>query len=339
LLPFRFRSRSPQAAIVPSLLLPHLHRFFGGIFQIYPDVALRPMEDLDLLVRDADLAAADRMLRATGYVPDYSFAPAKWYERHHHLAPYHPPDTGPVIELHRHIARSEVSGLIPVDDLWDRAKAVDLGPLTALVLSPEDLLLHLCLHLAHDNRFSGQIRDLCDISEVARDAAGTIDWSVVLAHSREYGVQKYLYYPLCLARASTDAPVPEPVVTALAAETAGGFLEKRALRTLFRRMILDPPRSTSPIPDWVVSSIAAEMLSDGGTARKIGGLLRIAVNLLRDSASQEVSEPPLLASLYAIFVHPFFLVARFAARVARRHDDRPIRASHPPSRRRGGSST
>src|SRR6266567_3088659 len=71
---------------------------------LYSSVALRPMVDLDLLVRATDLDRADDNLRRLGYVVDESYQSQEWYkERHHHLAPYMAPDRFLTVELHHHV--------------------------------------------------------------------------------------------------------------------------------------------------------------------------------------------------------------------------------------------
>ena len=66
---------------------------------VYSEPALRPMQDVDLLVRSGDLEAADAALRGLGYASHPSRPPSTWYkEYHHHLAPYLSSDGTVVVE-------------------------------------------------------------------------------------------------------------------------------------------------------------------------------------------------------------------------------------------------
>ncbi len=56
---------------------------------VYENIALRPMRDLDLMVRVSDLDEAARGIVALGYRPSEKYQSEAWYrEAHHHLAPY-----------------------------------------------------------------------------------------------------------------------------------------------------------------------------------------------------------------------------------------------------------
>src|SRR5207302_5016940 len=110
--------------------------------RVYGDIALCPMQDLDILVGRGDLDATDRLLREMGYVPDEGHHSAAWYrDHHHHLSPYVRPDGCARVEVHHHILPPPASGRIPIEDLWRRARPLAAGG-EVLGLSPEDLLLH-----------------------------------------------------------------------------------------------------------------------------------------------------------------------------------------------------
>ena len=117
---------------------------------VYPNIALRPMGDVDLLIRVPDLPRVQEMLITQGYAfyPDRarefdrSFGRAKMFTRQ---TPY------PLsIDLHWRLLewpRGQPATLL-TEWLWGRAVERRVAGIPALVLSPEAQILHLTSHLA-----------------------------------------------------------------------------------------------------------------------------------------------------------------------------------------------
>ncbi|HEX9246427.1 MAG TPA: nucleotidyltransferase family protein [bacterium] len=181
--------------------------------RVYGNIALCPMRDLDFLVRRTDLDAADGVLHELGYTHDESYRWAAWYrDHHHHLPPYVRADGRGIVELHHHLVPPPVSAGIPIEDLWRRARPAGDG---ALVLCPEDLLLHLCLHASLGHQFNLGLRPMCDISETIRYYGDDIDWTQMSLRAREWGIGKYVYLALRLSKDLLGAAVPDDLVDPL----------------------------------------------------------------------------------------------------------------------------
>jgi hypothetical protein len=177
---------------------------------IYPSAALRPMKDIDLLIRRDDLGKADVLLRDLGFErksPEVSDS-RLWSDPPFGVL-YARPQGFPPIELQQHITSDAAMFVrIPIEDFWKRSRHAQIESAEALVFSTEDLLLHLALHLAKRNQFFGQLRTLRDIGEVCKRYRGEIDWGRLVFEARGYGVSKYLYYSFRLARDLVNADVP-----------------------------------------------------------------------------------------------------------------------------------
>jgi len=185
--------------------------------RVYGNIALCPMRDLDFMVERNDLAATDRLLREMGYVPDESCHSAAWYrDHHHHLTPYGRPDRRAWVEVHHHILPPPASVRIPVEDLWRRARPISAGG--ALGLCPEDLLLHLCLHVSMQHQFCLGLRPVCDIAATIGHYGDEIDWKQVRHRTCQWAVRKSVYLTLRLARDLVDAAVPEDLLDSLQPE-------------------------------------------------------------------------------------------------------------------------
>jgi hypothetical protein len=181
-------------------------------------VALRPMRDIDLLVPDSDVPAAERLFEASGYAlePDYQ-ARRDWYRAHHyHLAFHSHPSTGPAIacEVHWQLERVSRPFAIDTEGLWARSQPVTVNGAGARALSPEDVLLHLCLH-ACKHRLAGGFRAFCDIADVIRGFAGQLDWTQLHARANEWRIAGFVYVPLWLTQMLLGASAPAWFMSAL----------------------------------------------------------------------------------------------------------------------------
>jgi len=170
------------AAGVPVLLLKG-----AALAQVvYGNIALRPMADLDLLVREKDVPAALRVLPALGYdiIPPLVYRSEVMLERHMqaervlvelHWSPFVPP-------------YYQYGGLI--DWVWRTALPVADGPIpsSAWVLGVEAQLLQLCGHIQLHHAAEGEARQLWlhDVAEVIAHYRDSIDWDEMLARAQEY---------------------------------------------------------------------------------------------------------------------------------------------------------
>jgi hypothetical protein len=246
--------------------------------RVYGNIALRPMKDLDLLVRRKDLDAMNRLLHELDYAHDESYRPAEWYrDHHHHLAPYRRPDAHAAIEVHHHIVPPAVAARIPVDDLWLRAQRASIASTPALVLAPTDLVLHLCLELSCVDRFVGRLRALCDIAATIDRHADDFDWALFLELAADYDAERFVYYSLWLARRLVEADIPAAALQALEPSVAQGSLQDSFLKFMTPTAVLDRHDGTSVIPAWCVIRTCGELLSGSGTVAAIKALHAVDV--------------------------------------------------------------
>ena len=176
--------------------------------EIYPEPGLRPIGDVDLLVRRDDYQSAARLLE------DLDFTPVKDGERRfeakysvgRHLRR---PADELWVDLQWNVAQREwdLYGdgrfTYDVERMWRRARRLE----KILAPSDEDMLFHLCLH-AEGHSF-GELILLCDIAELLRTRSETLEWSEVLDLAAAHGTESSLYYTLRLVSAllAVDAPV------------------------------------------------------------------------------------------------------------------------------------
>lgn len=136
---------------------------------VYGDIALRPMGDIDLLVRKEALPYAEEIMSALNYRTNMDSESQEWYRHNHfHLSPYIHPDKSVVVEIHHHVIGHPFH--IDIGKWWERAREAKVANCGMLIPSPEDMLLHLCLHLFNHGYNKSLLRGICDISETLKDA-------------------------------------------------------------------------------------------------------------------------------------------------------------------------
>ena len=198
-----------RAAGIPVLVLKGAHL----AELVYRDVSLRPMSDVDLLVRRADLPSAERVLLGLGYHPQATPGGIQDYSTHRHLPPFIKSGAVP-IEVHRSI---DESGCFQIDaeGLWERARTARIAGVEALVLNPEDLLQHLCLHTAFQHGFRAPLRQIYDIVAAIDHYGPELYWHVLVRAAERSGLGKVCYYALAAAESLLGARVPPEALAAL----------------------------------------------------------------------------------------------------------------------------
>jgi hypothetical protein len=214
---------------IPVLLLKgiHLARF------VYEEPALRSMADIDLMVPRDRIVDADRILVGLGYGP----LPRPDIERHCQWSNHLPAlvkEGAEVLEVHYDIERPTSPFTIETRTLWEAAQPVDIDGASAFVLSPEHLLINLCLHLAYHHKFErAALKGLVDIATAIRRT--TVDWPAFARSANDWKAGPFAYATLRLARDILNAPVPDDVFDEL-----DHGAEEDAVVDVARRYVLTP---------------------------------------------------------------------------------------------------
>ncbi|MBN1380887.1 MAG: nucleotidyltransferase family protein [Deltaproteobacteria bacterium] len=177
---------------------------------VYGNIALRPMSDIDLLVKKADLAKASHILIDQGYstkTKDLGISEA-------HLPPFRGKNKI-TIELHFNIYRWPLTERFAIDDLWKQAHATSLHGINVLTLSPEDLLIHICVHASILHGFEGGIKSFIDISRTVEHYGTALDWQRLLNISNQMKINNCLYLMLALTKKLIGLSVPEHIMVQL----------------------------------------------------------------------------------------------------------------------------
>lgn len=145
---------------------------------VYPEIGLRPMRDIDLLLEPCEARRAHRLLKDNAFVENFEESG----EDHFHLPPLLKNVEGMAvcIELHQGIFPKDPPYYTPLEfsNLAPTAKPVNVGKQSALTLSDEDMLWHLFQHGFHTPLTYEPYRliSAADIVSLVESRVDQIDW-------------------------------------------------------------------------------------------------------------------------------------------------------------------
>lgn len=137
----------------------------------YGDPGLRESGDIDLLIKEKDIAAAHDLLIRQGYVreePHGELTPRRfaYYVAHWKDFVYYHPTTGHAVELHWRLHRNRaMPGTLPANA--NSSAWINSGSARIRCLDFDDLFLYLCVHGALDGWM--RLKSLADIVSLCRE--------------------------------------------------------------------------------------------------------------------------------------------------------------------------
>lgn len=205
---------------------------------IYRDIGLRPMSDLDILVRPEHLDRTEAIALCYGYAPIVE----RVVQEHDTIDRRHLPnlihhERGIVLEIHQHIVDSDGPYHFNLNGFWSGARPVSLLGVPALVLATEDQLIHLCINFLLDRHYSSHfaLGQLCDISELISGEGDSLNWDLVERVADDVCIQQGIHYVLYACEQLLGSKVPASVLSRLQPLEFNSSLAKLFLR----RRVLD----------------------------------------------------------------------------------------------------
>ncbi len=171
--------------------------------RLYPEAAIRPSIDLDLLVDPRDVDTATRSLEGLGYGTEEGPA-ARYASRHGHHLQFHRDGT-PEVELHFRLYAGFGTVLEAGEPLSRARDTCTSDGARVAVLAPEDEVLYLALHAAGHSYV--RLLWLYDLKLLLEQSPG-LDWTQVAARARALGVLSVVAFTCRLLAERLDAPAP-----------------------------------------------------------------------------------------------------------------------------------
>lgn len=154
----------------------------------YPELALRPASDIDLLMKPSQVAAGIQALTTLGYVPHSGSESLTGKHALRFLELQFSKPQGANIEVHTTLARApSYRKSLPLPYIWGRTYVRQVGEHDVRCLAIQDELRYLCLHYAvqhHDPRWFW----LVDIVQIVDSLPATWSWIEFVHETQEYGL-------------------------------------------------------------------------------------------------------------------------------------------------------
>ena len=202
--------------------------------QAYRDVALRDFEDLDIILRQRDMAKANEIMTSLGYRPKYPWILSA--EATASLVPgeynYRDEPRRMMIELHTERTLRHFPLPPNLDDLASRLVPISVGGRDLLTFSSEDMLLLLCIHGSKD--FWERLSWIADVAEFVQ-AYPALNWDVCLRRAQSWRAQRMLNVGLALAVRFFNLQLPLEIRSRVRADSAVQSVASQVERRLLAR--------------------------------------------------------------------------------------------------------
>lgn len=157
--------------------------------QLYENLPVRPMVDMDILLREEDYEKGAVVLERIGYKKELlGLKEAYWRQSQCHITfvKKKEGEKGALLEAHWSLDFKR-NGRLALEESWQRAKDIDTKFGRVGVLSPEDTFFSLALH---QRRFGKAfcLKYILDIAFLFKKYVKEFDWDYFLSVCREYGL-------------------------------------------------------------------------------------------------------------------------------------------------------
>ena len=177
------------------------------IREFYKNPELRTMCDADILVREEDLDKARKVLTSLGYLE------SEEYDEHGAHIVFEHTNHLP-IEVHWTLINDDYfNGSKEFEkSIWDNAMKVKIGETEALSLGWDDLVLHLCIHMAvHIVHRGFGVRQLVDLVILVENKRDEINWNEFRRKAIECKVNKFVIIIFNVCKELFNMEIPSEV--------------------------------------------------------------------------------------------------------------------------------
>lgn len=211
---------------------------------LYGDLTLRPMGDLDLLVPRHSLEDVGVILTKRGFVemdrrPGFSRAYSntlEFFKDQHGWI---------IVEPHWTIAYPPFAERLDMDTVWGRSVQGEAVGVPTRLLSREDLLLHLCLHVIHRGR-EAPLLWYYELDRLICREQGHLDWSSVMQLARQTGQASLVTHVFKALQMTFHTPVPREALSLLPRPSlsgmtrrSSGWVDRRLARLMINESNVD----------------------------------------------------------------------------------------------------
>ena len=275
---------------------------------LYGNLAFREFNDLDILVHREDVLRAKSLLMSIGYRPEINLTRVQESAHMRTECEYNfrLDDARIRIEIHWEFVPRYFSVTFNHGTLWKNLAWTSVGGLPIRTLSPEDLLLVLCVH--GGKHLWSSLGWVCDVSELIR-VHRTMDWYRVMDQSKRFGIKRMLHLGLCLAIDLLQADIPQEVFDRVRSDSSIQLL----VRAVREKLFYEHDLRNETIERWNFQSAHLKMRERLRDRIRYCYRHLVALNM-RDWSV--ISLPPVLFPLYYV-IRPIRLTAKLVRRIGR----------------------
>lgn len=198
----------------------------------YGNLALRQFLDLDLLIRQKDVARAQELLETLGFRPQTSVPATRdgssFQAPGQYLLRREPEKT--IVELHSERTLRYFPIPLDFERMWTRLESVSVGGTEIRTVSTRDLLPLLCVH--GTKHFWERLIWVCDVAELLR-VYREAHWGQILEQAQSSGSDRMLFLGLRLARQLLGVALPKELAEKVQAEPMLDSLTTQVCRQQF----------------------------------------------------------------------------------------------------------
>jgi len=171
----------------------------------YGNLSMRQVWDIDLLVREKDAEKSRELLLSSGFHQTESFDREQSF--------FHK-ERDVEVDLHWGLTPFYFPVDISFEQLWQVRQPIAMQNQSVMSFSDEHLLLILCIQIAKDcwerRQHIEHLAKVCDIAALIHTSP-SLDWDAVLLQARRSGIERIVYFGLCLAQRLLGAALPSGV--------------------------------------------------------------------------------------------------------------------------------
>ena len=268
---------------------------------VYKNLALREFSDLDLVIRKQHVAKARELLISHGYRPQFDLNDSQEtaFVRCYSAQCFERDDGKVVVDLHWTMTSRDFGFPLEPESLWEQLEPISLAEKEVLTLSPENLLLFLCVH--GGKHCWERLGWICDIAELIR-TRDEMNWRTVMDQARALKSERMLFLGLYLASDLLEAPLPEEIRARVYSDPAVRSLATQIGERLFHEV------SPGVLENWRFQVRIRDRWRDG---------CRYCFGLVMTPTGLELTLMPLPAFLFPLYyvLRPMRLLVKHGGRM------------------------
>jgi len=198
------------------------------VSQVYANLAVRTMADIDLLIQKKDMKQTDTLFQKMDYAPiDRSAEEVEPTSSYLTSLDYRKGRKDSLsFHLHWHFVNSSVPNEsltrnIDMDNIWRDAPHVEIAGAPAQVLAPHHWIIHLCEHALRVRHSLNRLNFMTDIQEVILYYGKSLDWEKLIEESCAFNLNVFVYIGLFFTAKYLKTDIGEDVLSRLKSNKDG----------------------------------------------------------------------------------------------------------------------